>query len=849
MPFIVPAIAAVAGFFGATGAVATAIGWAGALAISIGASLAAKAIWGKKPRQTSVGGTEGEVKMGGDVPRQVIFGTAAVAGHLVYINSYGPSNSNEQEVYVLADWECDSLVGIIVDGEEKTLVAQTPIGGEDARFWVNDRDNGNSDTTDDAAHYGSKLEIRFYRGAASQTADAGLVANATPGGRWTTAHRGDGICYVVVDKTYDADLFSGFPTFKFIVKGGKLYDWRKDSTAGGSGSHRWGDPATWEWSGSPAVCLYNYQRGLYRSGKLLLGQGVPSADLIADLYTAAANVCDEAVTLAAGGSEARYAVSAIAVDDVQHRDVMESMVNAMGGWLYERAGSYAPIAGAAQSIVATITDDDLLLDGQVKVSHKLSRAELVNYVSGQFTSPADLWESQGYTAITSSANEAADGERLGKSLDLPQITSQSQAERIALLRYNENRCQTRASVPLSLQRISLEIGDWIRWNSARHGNWVYRISDWGLSLVGTEIGLNLGLSEISAAVYGWNPLVDEGAPITSGTPRIDAALTRSLAGFAVSASSAVSALGEEIPALVVTWTPPADQTVVGVIVEYRRTGEDNASAARSDTPEAGSIEITGLVGGGDYEVRGTIVTDPPRSVTWTTWHAIETTPTSYPLAVDTTDLVPSLEALVSSLGATADDLRATVLREITSRTADRARASNHLARVRSEITETYDAATGALAQRIDTVEAAVDDAAAAVQTEATARATADTALSGRVDTVVAGIGPVQASGAARLVAAADQSGALARYELVVQTETDGTGSDARAAMTIEAVSAGDVNVSQVKFAADRFYVQSADGTAVAPLAVVDGAVYADLLQVRHRITIGAGSGGSLLISD
>jgi hypothetical protein len=37
-----------------------------------------------------------------------------------------------------------------------------------------------------------------------------------------------------------------------------------DSTvAGGSGSHRWNDPSTWEWSDNPAVCRYNWVRGIY----------------------------------------------------------------------------------------------------------------------------------------------------------------------------------------------------------------------------------------------------------------------------------------------------------------------------------------------------------------------------------------------------------------------------------------------------------------------------------------------------------------------------------------------------------------------------------------------------------
>lgn len=932
MPFIAPLIAAGAGALGIGAAAASFIGTVGAALVGVAASVAVNLIFKKKTNDAStISGVDGELKIGGDVPRQIIFGTAATAGHLVNVNSYGSSNSNEQEVYVLSDWECESLVGIIVDGEEKTLVPQTVVGDEDARFWVNDRDNDNGDTTDDAKHYGSKLEIRFYRGAAAQTADDGLVAHANPSGRWSSAHRGDGVCYVVVDKTYDADLFSGFPTFKFIVKGAKLYDWRLDSTAGGSGPHRWGDPTTWEWSENPAVCLYNYQRGFFRGGAILMGQGVPPVDLPLDLYTAAANVCDEDVELAAGGTEARYAVSAIASDDAQHRDVLEAFTNAMGGWLYERAGSYAPVAGAAQTVVATITDADLLLEGQVRVSRKRSRSALVNYISGSYTAPAELWETSGYSSVQSAENEDSDGERLGKSLDFPQITSKTRAERLALLRYNENRCQTTATIPLSLKHLEIEIGDWVRWNSARYGDRVYRVSDWALSLIGGSIGMQIGLSEISSDVYGWNPLEDEGAAITPGSPRIDGPLTRTVSGFVVQATTATSGNGEEIPALSVAWDAPADPTVIAVIVEYRRDGETVASVARSDTPEAGEMEITGILGGADYEVRATIATDPPRATSWTSWASVTTTATTVPVVIDTDDMVPSLGRAVEGALIAVKTMQADMLRETLARQDDRKRARSIGASVKTEVIERMTAADGALAARIDTVEASVEAASAAVVSEATARANADTAiasdvtaidarldtaegsisgqatalsaLSGRVTTaegtitsqgsaitsldnrldtaegtiagqataisglsstvtaldgdvtalasdvtaISATVDDATADGSIRFVAAADQTGALARFELRARTATGGGGTEASAAMTIEAISDGGSNVSQVKIASDRFYLVSEDGTVVT-FAAVDGGVYIDNLQVRHTINIGAdSSGGEILV--
>lgn len=951
--FLAPLITSAAGFLGFGAAAAALVGSVGASLgaslVGIGASLLVSALLPRRRSTTTVGGAEQDLKLGGDVERQVVFGTAAVAGHLVDVIAWGESNAIEAEVIALADWECDALVGLIVDGEEKTLVPQATIGAEDARFFVDDRDNGNFDTTDDAKHYGSKLEIRFYRGAPTQVADAELIAHS--GGYWTEAHRGDGICYVVVKKTYDADLFSGFPTWSFILRGAKVWDPRLDSTVGGDGDQRRDDPTTWAWSQNPAICLLNWQLGFERAGSLFMGEGVPATDLPLDLYLACASICDEVVETS-DGTEPRYAVSAIAVEGTEHRSILEAFVAAMAGGLYEQAGVFLPICGAARTIAATITDDDLLRDAQVRVTRKRSRAELLNHISGSYTSPADLWSSKGYTAVGSSTDEAADNGRLAGQIDLPQVTSQFQAERIAAIRYRENRCQTTASIVVGLHRIGIEVGDWIRWTSSRWGKRTYRVAGWRLALAGETIGLELSLAEIDAAVYA-DGAPSAGLPVAASPP--SATLTRTVTGFSASPSTVTSSLGEVQPAALFAWSPPSDATVVAVIVEYRLVGATSAQTIRSDAPETGSAMVGGLVGGADYEARATIVTDPPRATAWTSWTGFETVAAVVaPASIDTSALVPSLSATVEALSTAVDDLGSALLAETLSRVSDRKRASAIGARVETTVREEYTAGQAALASRIDTVEAALaDDIGVAIASETTARVSGDEALGTRIDTVDASIGAVTASiasettaraatdaalasqigaltaavgatdasvaseaaarvtadeaiasdvtalgarmtaaegglsaqatatdalqvtvtgqgddisalsasltelqasggaatadGSIKFVAAADQTGALARYELIAKTALEGGGDDATAAMTIEAVTDGTAAVSQVKFRADRFYIVSDTGEIV-PFAVVDGVVYMDALQIRHVLNIGAGgSSGEILV--
>lgn len=814
MGFIASAISAAATFIGFGATAATLIGQVGTLAIGIGAQL-----WlgsKNKSKSKSVSGSETTTQIGGDLPRQILFGKVATAGQLVYVNSYGKSNAHEEEVYSLCDVECDSLVSIIVDGKAKALISQSTLYEEDARYFVED--------------YGSALDIRFYRGAASQTADAGLVAHSNPAGRWTSAHRGDGVCYVVVDKTYNEDLFSGFPTFTFIVKGAKVYDARKDSTEGGSGSHRYADPTTWEWSENNALCLYTYQRGFFRSGKLFMGQGVPASDLPIDYYVSAANVCDESVTLLSG-SEARYAVSAIASDDQTHATIIESFVSGMAGELYEQGGIFLPYAGAARSVVATITDGDLILAGQKRFSRKLTRDKLVNYLSGAFTSPDDLWESKGTNPIQSSANEAADGERLGASSALPQITSQTRAERVMLIRYNEGRHQAAATLPLSLRHLALEIGDWITWASARHGTRTYRIDGWVLTLHGErQLGVSIQVREVSTAIYGWTAATDQQPTVPVGSGRTDTTLTRTVAGFDLNPGSDTSPSGESIPTIVATWTPPEDATVTSVIVQYgiEASGEYNSQAV-SNEPESGRLVIRGIAGGQNYQARATVTTDPPRSTTWTGWVTITTSGTTIPVEAE----IPA--SLTLQLGSLSDQSELLRHEALASLLASQASNVNRSLQIRE-----------AEAKAV-----AIGEAAASAVSSLAADVAENYATILQVDELAASVGDIVGNVGVSFVAAADQTGSLARYEAKVSA-TDGSGEIARGALTLEAVSSGGTAEARMKIRADRTTFIGASGDTATMTVTADGAFVSNL-QVDGTLIIGStaagGFGGSILLVD
>lgn len=280
--------ALIGGALGGSAAALTAGGLIGGAliggAVSVGISLIANLLTPKAANTAATSsGNDLQTTYGGDVPRAALFGLTATAGQLVYGNVYGTDNTILQAVYVVGDGLHDSLNRIWYNGKLCTIEAFTDgttgemIAGQPLTEF---RDSNGR----------PHVFVRFFNGDFDQAADAELVTHANPTGRWTTAHRGRGVSYVSITQGFSDELsLTGYPQVLFEMKGLRLYDLRKDTTAGGSGAHRWGTLSTYEWSDNPSVEEYNFRRGVTINGQLVLGMGVSAADLIKPMYVAAAN--------------------------------------------------------------------------------------------------------------------------------------------------------------------------------------------------------------------------------------------------------------------------------------------------------------------------------------------------------------------------------------------------------------------------------------------------------------------------------------------------------------------------------------------------------------------------------
>lgn len=466
---------------------------AGGLALAQATILAPK-IGGKQERQAS----ETTLQLG-EVPRQAIFGRAATAGSLLDGFNYGGEYGTDWEVLVLAlaDHECTALEGFYVNDDYVGFTGDGSVAG-----------------------YNGQLQVYFLPGTATQAMPSVVTAQ----GGWSASDNCKGVaCVVVAYKADDPESENpvwpgGRPRFLWVVKGKKCYiPARDDTVTGGSGTHRWNNPSTWEWTDNAEHCRYQFERGIYaldqvdQPDQLVIGRGLSQLEAPPELSIVYAATCAETVPLQGGGSEIRYAFNGIVGADESFLEAETDFADAMAGIIVQPDGGIAVEPGAAKAVSVEITDADILNLAEVEVEEFRGEAdgEWVNTVVPRFVDTAKKWTMHSGPVRRVYADVIADG---GPRLDNPElkhVTSGTQAQRIGDIRRRLGRLLGQGGLKLGPRFAGLEEGDWIGWTSDRHfggARKVFRIQSYS-----RDMGwhMQLRLREIASSAYGWNELADE----------------------------------------------------------------------------------------------------------------------------------------------------------------------------------------------------------------------------------------------------------------------------------------------------------------------------------------------------
>jgi hypothetical protein len=654
-----PVGAAVAGLLGGGGFTILGSALLGGLAkaaAGAGLSYVANALAGKPEegalRKNRPVGMEVTLRAGDVVPRFFIVGTWATAGQLVFVRSYGDGDKTPNaflvQVIVLSHLPVDNIGKIFVDGSP---VSYTPGAAQSGRGQAipEYRKDGKD-----------HLWIRFYNG--SQTVADDYLTSTFPSGpkAWGTNQIGRGCAYAIVTARVNPKLFRQAPEIKFQVRGLPLYDVTKDSSAGGSGTQRWDQPATWAFTRNPAVILYNLFRGIRHNGQWVYGlQTVSAAQLPFSSWAAAINECDLPVTNADASSDPQFRAGGEISFATEPGEELEEFLKACNGRIADAGGIYKIKVGAAGAAILSFTDDALMLTDEHTFTPFPSLNDTVNGISATYISPEEGWIEKAAPPRIDEGYIAADGGRRSiADVAYRRVSDKRQVQRLMKAALLEERRFRRHVVVLPPETFAIEGLDFVGWTSARNG---YTAKLWRVDGIIDRSNLDqvMTLTEVDPADYGWSAGSDEVATV-DGPIDLETVPVQPMAGFSAAPVTISGAGGRALPGIRVAWDATAIDDVDQVQFEVWNSG-GTAVIARDETsfPEAGAYDISkSLNGATSYLVRARFnTTSGHRDFAWSASIAVTTPDTRVPAAL----IDASLLALVNQGTASGKVLTQQVL--------------------------------------------------------------------------------------------------------------------------------------------------------------------------------------------
>ena len=298
--------------------------------------------------------------------RTRIYGETVVSGPIVkYLKVTSAKKEYHHFFTPLANHPCESVSLYQLDGQSKTAMS-----GEGYRL---------------IARLGEQTTALAIAVSEMSNVDSTFV--------------GFGVTDVYHRYEINTDLFpNGVTDVKFLVKGSRVYDPRKDSTQGGTGTHLHDDESTWEWSDNAALINFDWKR---------FGGDIEIELALFDLTNIAheANLCDELVSVidASGQTitQKRYTCNGVVDLSVKAKsNEQELLKSSAGQWIFS-GGTYFLAVGAYRGpAVTTITENHI--KGSVKRDPITALEDRYNAVKSTFISKSLYYQKTDSTPVVSS---------------------------------------------------------------------------------------------------------------------------------------------------------------------------------------------------------------------------------------------------------------------------------------------------------------------------------------------------------------------------------------------------------------------------------------------------------------
>lgn len=407
-------------------------------------------------------------------------------------------------VLAISDGRLASIPSIYLNDDLVTLDGSGfVLGGTDGRYGS-----------------GDLVQIKTRLGVPTETHYSEMTAKFSA--LWPTTARGDGIgSLMLLAKHRSKESFSKhFPNgepIPTVVAQGVCYDWRQDSTAGGSGAQRRTDEATWQASANPIVWLVHHE--WFRCGRSWARCIAP---VLADL-TSEADYCDVSVAKI-GGTEPRYRFGGNYFAVTQPQARREAMLAACDGWLSTNGQGHLVIkAGRYVAPTFTLTGD--YIDGY-EWSAFSPDEEHINKLAISYTEPLKDYTETECDPWVNEADITATGQERSEPLTLTWVQSRSQARRLAKRKMSRLLCERRGQIVTGVYGLNAFGHRYIRIQNPE----LVSMADVVVEVMGIEfdpmsasVVLDVILADTN--IDAWNPATEEGAGTSAASRPSPEALT------------------------------------------------------------------------------------------------------------------------------------------------------------------------------------------------------------------------------------------------------------------------------------------------------------------------------------
>lgn len=415
---------------------------------------------------------------------------------------------------------------------------------------------------------------------------------------WGTTMDGRGLAYIAFFMLFDLDLWRGVPHITCLIKGNKLYDPRTSLFQFPNYGTRTG--------ANPALVILDYLTSKrYGGGVPYAARDGGSLDFIDEAsFIAAANYCEQAVSIPPSGTEDRFGFNGAVNTGRVVGENLADMLATCRGQLIWQGGKFRLVIGQVTTAETfELTEDNILSIEFVRKGADIPnsiQAAYVETVDGDFVEGTVLWPLVGDTTLLDEDN----GVENRSEVILPFTTGRNQAIRTIMVLLKEARQDVFASIVATQAAMQLEVGNVVKTTHEAPG-WVQQelvVREMSLTIDGR---IQIGLQKYDAASYTLDSLTAAPSTPTTNLPNPYNVDPPSALVFT---SDATTALRTQefgiVPRILLAWTASPDAFVHHYDVQFKLNADSEWRVAAGN-PDllATDVYILGVEDGASYDVR------------------------------------------------------------------------------------------------------------------------------------------------------------------------------------------------------------------------------------------------------